>query len=378
MAFGVYVHIPYCIQRCHYCDFTTFEQSQIMPPEDYISLVRQEIRQRAQGIPQKVIRSIYFGGGTPSLISPHLILSIPHELARHGFTLRKDCEITIEINPATINKKKLKTYLEGGLNRFSVGAQSFSDQRLKSCGRKHSANDTRQTLELLKENVKNFSLDLLFGLPHQSLEELKTDLKELHQIQPPHVSPYLLTVPKAHPMSKARPTEGEQIKMFHLIENSLAELGLFKYELSNFSKKHFESVHNHIYWSDESYWGLGLSAHSYIREHKTRFWNPKTWPEYTQYINSPWETPDKKYSETLSPNEYGFDFTHTALRLSQGIDKKKFYQRLGIDVARYLSHKLSQLESRGWVVSDPSTWKLTPEGQLMSNQVFAELLPDPT
>ena len=374
MAFGVYVHIPYCIQRCHYCDFTTFEQSQIMPPEEYISLILQEIRLRAQEIPTKAIHSIYFGGGTPSLIPAEFILSIIHELANNGFSIEKDCEITIEINPATIDRDKLKIYLNGGINRFSVGAQSFNDKRLKACGREHKTNDTRLTLGLLKEQAENFSLDLLFALPNQSLEELKMDLQEILQINPPHVSPYCLTVPETHPMSRGRPPEGVQITMFHLIEDSLNEMGLSKYELSNFSKENFESIHNNIYWSDESYWGLGLSAHSYIREYKLRFWNPKTWTEYIPYAKSPWKLPHKNYSEELNESEYGFDFVHTALRLSRGIDKKKFWKRLNLAVAHNLSCQLVQLESKGWIVSDELTWRLTPKGQLMSNHVFSELL----
>ena len=374
MAFGIYVHIPYCIQRCHYCDFTTFEQGRLMPPEEYVSLILQEIRLRAQAIPTQAIHSIYFGGGTPSLIPAQLILSIIDEFANHGFRMQENCEITVEINPATIDKDKLKTYLSGGVNRFSVGAQSFSDKKLKNCGREHKAHDTRLTLDLLKENVQNFSLDLLFALPNQSPGELETDLKEIHRINPPHVSAYLLTVPETHPMSQGRPPEGVQIAMFRLIEDSLNILGLSKYELSNFAKENFESIHNHIYWSDEDYWGLGLSAHSYIREHKVRFWNPKTWPEYIQYVKSPWEAPHKNYSEKLNEREYGFDFVHTALRLSQGVHKRKLFQRLQPSVARQFGDRLAQLESKGWVISDKLGWRLTPKGQLVSNQVFSELL----
>ena len=345
-----------------------------MPPEDYISLILQEIRFRTPHIPAKSIHSIYFGGGTPSLLPSPLILSIIEELANQGFHILKNCEITIEINPGTVDKAKLKAYLIGGINRFSVGAQSFSDQRLKDCGREHRVDDTRLLLHLLKEYTKNFSVDLLFALPHQSLEGLKADLQEIHKIHPPHVSAYLLTIPTHHPMSMGRPPEGEQISMFQLIEDSLDKLGLFKYELSNFSKKNFESIHNQIYWSDENYWGLGLSAHSYMREKKIRFWNPKTWPEYIKYVKNPWKEPHRDYSEQLNEYEHGFDLVHTALRLSQGMDKKKFHQRLSNDVAHSICSRLDQLQSLGWVTSDETSWRLTAQGQILSNQVFSRLI----
>ena len=171
MAFGVYVHIPYCLQRCSYCDFATFEWNQIIPPEKYIELVKKEIRDRSplvhKATSQKKVDTVYFGGGTPSLIDAEHIVAVLDELAKQGFEISSDAEVTIEINPATIDPEKLKTYLAAGVNRFSVGAQTFNDQLLKAAGRKHSAQDTIQTLDLLHRHQVDFSFDLLFALPNE-------------------------------------------------------------------------------------------------------------------------------------------------------------------------------------------------------------------
>jgi oxygen-independent coproporphyrinogen-3 oxidase len=206
MDFGAYVHIPYCLQRCRYCDFTTFEFSEIMPPEKYLQILLREIRKRSSLFEPTKLASLYFGGGTPSLIPAPFILSIISELANCGFEIDSDSEVTIEINPATVNEEKLDFYIKSGINRFSVGAQSFNDDLLKLCGRRHLAEDTRHTLRLLRERSLNYSFDLLFALPSQTLDQLKQDLDEVELFDPPHLSAYCLTVPSGHPMAKNRRT----------------------------------------------------------------------------------------------------------------------------------------------------------------------------
>ena len=226
MALSVYVHIPYCLQRCRYCDFTTFEQSEIMAPEKYVGWVVQEIRRRHSFWPTHEIETLYFGGGTPSLLAPELIVTICRELANVGFAFTADCEITLEINPATLSEAKLDAYMHAGFNRFSVGAQTFNDALLKMCGRRHSAADTRETLRLLRKFQLNYSFDLLFALPGQTLNDVKLDLDEVTSFAPPHLSAYCLTVPETHPMSLGRPPEDEQIEMFEAIETHLHLDGL--------------------------------------------------------------------------------------------------------------------------------------------------------
>ena len=378
MALSVYVHIPYCIQRCRYCDFTTFEWSEILPPERYVDILLQEIRLRREFWPQTEIATLYFGGGTPSLIAPELIVSICRELANSGFTIQPQAEVTIEINPATLTSEKLATYQAAGVNRFSVGAQSFNDELLKTCGRRHTAADTRQTLKLL--HGQNYSFDLLFALPGQTRADLERDLAEVAEFAPAHLSAYLLTIPSGHPMSFGRPPEEQQVEMFELIEEQLELQGLVKYEISNFARPGFESQHNSVYWRDESYWGLGLSSHSYDRDggpFGMRFWNPKSLKTYAD------QCPLKGQSfkdvlpldqlERLKQHEALTDFCHMHLRTLRGLPLDALHKKFGELVAQRVEKRLFALAVSGWLEKSDGFFRLTRSGQMLSNKVFEEL-----
>ncbi|NQY99195.1 MAG: radical SAM family heme chaperone HemW [Bdellovibrionales bacterium] len=381
MALSLYVHIPYCIQRCHYCDFTTFEQSLIMPPEDYVKLLLMEMRQRHHGVAGRKLRSIYFGGGTPSLIKPSLIVSILKEVATLGFEIDQSTEVTIEINPATVSESSLDTYIQNGINRFSVGAQTFNDDLLKMCGREHTAAQTRETLSLLQKRGLNYTFDLLFALPGQKLAQLEQDLNELVDFQPKHLSAYYLTVPTGHPMSKGRPPENEQVSMFELIESHLGLSGFERYEISNFCQPGFESRHNMSYWDNTDFWGLGLSAHSYLKSSKwgTRFWNPKTFPAYEEQVSnaatgSPEEGLPDEQVEVLKMHESLTDICHMHLRTLSGLPERLLNELFDGLAASEAASRLNSLVTKGWLVkSSQNNWSLSPEGLLLSNQVFEEL-----
>lgn len=380
MALAVYVHIPYCLQRCRYCDFATFEWSEILPPERYVNQVLSEIRLRRKFWPQTEIRTLYFGGGTPSLIAPELIVAIKDELANFGFRFLSDAEITLEINPATLDESKLETYRHAGFNRFSVGAQTFNERLLKLCGRKHNAADTHATLKLLRKYDLNYSFDLLFALPSQTLAELDEDLDIVCEYAPPHLSAYCLTVPEGHPMSQGRAPEAEQVAMFARIEERLRQSGLLKYEISNFARTGFESRHNSVYWSDESYWGLGLSSHSYLREHPPfgmRFWNPKSLALYEKQSQLPGasfsELLPSAQQETLQRHEALTDFCHMHLRTLAGMPEDALQNKFGASWALAVQARLQKLHQKGWAERQMGRWKLTEAGLLISNKVFEEL-----
>jgi oxygen-independent coproporphyrinogen-3 oxidase len=374
VALSIYVHIPYCLQRCRYCDFTTFQQSEILPPEKYVAQVHAEIENRHQRWLERDVHTIYFGGGTPSLLSSDLIISILDRLANVGFRWTSNSEITIEINPATMDEKKLDAYLAAGINRFSVGAQSFDDRLLSSCGRKHNAQDTRDTLRILKSRNLNYSFDLLFALPNQSLSQLRCDLEEVCEFQPPHLSAYCLTVPEGHPMSRGRAPEDEQVEMFQLIESRLQTIGLEKYEISNFAKPGFESKHNLVYWNDQNYWGIGVSAHSYDRNagpFGERFWNTKDIFQYGRQSASA-NLPSEQ-NERLLQHEAMTDFCHMFLRTRTGLERAAARNKFGAAEGGLICSEIENLLADGLLEEFQSRVRLTPQGELISNQVFERL-----
>jgi oxygen-independent coproporphyrinogen III oxidase len=389
MPFGIYIHIPYCLQRCTYCDFATYVHSEIMPSNNYISLIKKEIDVRASSWKQnnqaeRPLTSIYFGGGTPSLLPAHEIVSIISWIEKAGFSCGPETEITIEINPATVSEEKLIAYLKAGINRFSVGAQSFDDALLKSVNREHNSEQTRETLRLLKSYNVNYSFDLLFGLPKQRLDQLKVDLDHVLGFRPPHISPYYLTVPEGHVLSKNRPEEDVQIEMFEMISNTLCQAGYNLYEISNLSLPGFESKHNELYWQDEEYWGIGLSAHSYSKKQRwgERFWNATSIKAYENQVEkmqeSVWRTPyeglDQNQVEILQPHQSLTDFCHISLRRTVGMSRAQLTAKFGEKMTTNVEQLLLPLIGRGLVeTSDANSWRLTAKGRLVSNQVFQDL-----
>ncbi len=380
--FGAYVHIPFCIQRCHYCDFATFGKDQIQANDEYIDVLCREIEMRQNLFISDSLDTLYFGGGTPSLLSPEQLNRIVKSFQKAGKKITDKTEVTIEVNPATLDADKCLALKEIGFNRVSIGCQSFNDDFLKACNREHSADQTRETIELVNSQFDNFSLDLLFALPHQSLSQLENDLMEIKSFQPPHVSAYCLTLPEHHPMNKGRGSEEEQVEMFERVLHSFSEVGLTRYELSNFCKPGFESQHNNLYWTDQNFWGVGLSAHSYRKSpnYGYRFWNTKSYDTYFKQMNQldvsssiensfPSEQWEKlKFHESLT------DFCHTGLRLTQGLALQSVRQKFGNLAAQMVVEKLQGPIASDLVELRKDRLILTEKGFLLSNRVFEALL----
>lgn len=307
------------------------------------------------------------------MLDPTLIISILEQLANVGFTWDKSCEITLEINPATMNEHKLNQLLIAGFNRFSVGAQTFNDALLKACGRRHTANDTRETLKFFKDRGVNYSFDLLFALPNQSLTDLINDLDEVCDFSPPHLSAYCLTVPEGHPMSRGRAPEDEQVDMFNLVTARLKNIGLEKYEISNFARPGFESRHNMVYWSDKSYWGLGVSAHSYDASsppYGERFWNAKNLHTYLEQCENGAVADDQR--ERLLANEAMTDFCHISLRKRPGLSRDALRNKFG-ELASLIFPRLEKLQQNGELDFHNGNWTISALAEVTSNQVFEKL-----
>lgn len=392
MKFGVYVHIPYCLQICPYCDFTRYPYDKIIPPEKYVELLALEIRARASDIPAKELDTLYFGGGTPSLFEPRLILSIINELEKAGFRIKEGAEITIEIDPATVDQSRLDEYKRIGINRYSVGAQTFNSRLLKIAGRKHTAEDTVELLTLLKKNRVNYSFDLLFALPTQTLEELRADVITALSFEPSHLSAYCLTVPEGHSMSVGRASDEEQVLMFDLIESELRKHGIFRYEISNFARAGSESQHNMLYWTDQAYWGLGTGAHSYfpprfsvsvdaVTPWGIRFWNTRALRTYEREMRAWEQTAKWRFVENLPENQREFlekhqaltDFCHTSLRVVRGLDMNALRLKFGASIESLVTRLLQELEAEQLVDRTQIGWSLTAKGRVLANVVFGKL-----
>ncbi len=386
MAFGVYVHIPYCLQKCHYCDFITLDMDHAVSPAQYTSLLIEEIRNRSSAIKERRLSSLYFGGGTPSVLGVDAILAIRQEIANNGFEFENDAEVTVEINPGTVTKHKLDQYLAAGVNRFSVGVQTFHSEQLKRTGRLHSVEDSRSLLAMLRDAKVNYSFDLLFGLPNQSPADLERDLTELNQYNPPHVSLYNLTVPKQHEMNKNRAPDDVQADMFDQIESALAANGLKRYEISNFARPGFESKHNYLYWTDQGYWGVGIGAHSYlpaVGDFGTRFWNPASVDVWAKqlYATSGASAPDvafykvipQRQVEPLKLHESLTDYCHTALRKTEGLSVELLTKKYGPATANLTLQRLLKLCSGGALLKTTTGFSMTPTERPRANAIFLEL-----
>lgn len=351
-----------------------------MPPAEYFKILFQEMRLKLFHHEGRMLDTIYFGGGTPSLVPAEYIVATIAEVEKLGLQKKKNCEITIEINPATIDKKKMDLYLRSGVNRFSVGAQTFDDHLLKLVHREHNAQQTMETLDLLKSYGVNYSFDVLFALPQQTLDGLKKDLDVVARYMPPHVSPYCLTVPENHVLAPKMPHEDRQVEMFEFISSRLVELGYSRYEISNFCLPGFESRHNGLYWSDDEYLGLGLSSHSYLRQEKwgVRFWNPRSINDYALLIEKQVHGLNERsyfleHSEVLEVHQSLTDFCHISLRTLKGLSSSKLQEKFGAALAKTVHQQLEELATRGWVAATAEGWALTNDGVLLSNQVFAAL-----
>ncbi|MEC9281707.1 MAG: radical SAM family heme chaperone HemW [Bdellovibrionota bacterium] len=378
MAIGLYVHIPFCIQQCPYCDFST-EINQEENHEDYIEQLKKEIAVKSNWAADKNVRSLYFGGGTPSLVQPKYILSLIKEFEKYGFNFLDDVEITLEINPGTISEDSLGKYLEMGINRFSVGAQSFNDKILNKIGRKHSSEDTVITLDLLNKHKLNYSFDLLFSLPDQSMHELALDLASLNSFSPKHISTYYLTIPQKHPLNQNRPNEDTELEMFDFIEDQLNSFGFNQYEISNHSKEGFESKHNYHTWLGGQYLGVGMSAHSYLEMggSKYRFWNPNTTQAWKNSLRNNLENmkikdlPNSRF-EILSKIDQLNDSVHTGLRLKEGFSEEKIISQLSMLQLSVWKKEIDLLIRQNYLLKTPNV-SLSRKGKRMLNFVLEKL-----
>ena len=371
MSAGVYLHIPFCKSRCSYCDFATDVYRDSGGVERYVDAICREVEEPPEGGTLNSVDTVYFGGGTPSLLDANQVEKIL--AAVHGrFDVTPDAEITMEMNPATVSAETLRYYRVLGVNRASFGVQTFDDRALKLLARGHDADDARNTFKLLREaGFENISFDLIAGLPNQTLENWERNLDEALAMQPEHLSLYLLEIHQATPLaeqirSKRQPLPDEDLaaEMYEMMLERTSVAGFEQYEISNFSRAGFASRHNTKYWRLDPVYSFGVSAHSF--DGVQRYANERDTAKYVSLID------EKGSAETMRETiDAASEFIFLGLRLNRGIDLKEYEERFGIDLIQRYGDEIDRLIGYGLIDQSDRTIKLTEKGMLFSNEVFA-------
>lgn len=379
---GIYVHIPFCRSRCSYCDFATGMYEGGLAAR-YVTAIISEIKEWQAVERPAPVDTIYFGGGTPSLLTPAQIKSIL-QAVRSRFEMDEPAEITLEINPgdggaSTAAKQQNFSELRRlGVNRASFGAQTFDDRDLKHLGRTHCAADISTTFEQLRDaGFSNINFDLIAGLPGQTLSGWQRNLEQALRLRPEHLSLYLLDVHEGTPLAdqidrgmRPKPDEDLAAEMYRLMIEQVVAAGYQHYEISNFCQPGFESRHNTKYWAGAPYFGFGNSAHSYDGQRR-RWANERDAMKYVHAIEKQ-ESPIVERTD-LDAEDARSESIFLGLRLMRGIDLKSYQARFGTDLREQYHGELMRLMDAELIEFGDDVLKLTTRGAVMSNEVFAAL-----
>lgn len=370
-ALGLYLHIPFCIAKCAYCDFCSFP-ADADTRHRYAEALLCEMQARAEDFRGRTVDSVFFGGGTPTLLSSEELCALLDGIRRH-FTLDKNAEITVECNPKTADAFAFRVLREGGFNRLSIGMQSANDRELAALGRAHRQADLLRAVSDAKEaGFTNINLDLMFGIPHQTTESFAHTLDKAIALAPTHLSVYSLQIEEGTPFYRNRaslplPSEDEEAAMAGALHARLAAAGYARYEISNYAKKGYECRHNLRYWQMGDYLGLGIAAHSLVGSR--RFYNRE---DLGAYLENPLSL--REAEECLSPDEREFEYVMLSLRLSCGIEETAFRAMFGYGFYEKYGARLSPYLAAHLAVYDGTRTCLSDEGMAVSNTILADIL----
>jgi putative oxygen-independent coproporphyrinogen III oxidase len=397
---AAYLHIPFCTRRCYYCDFPitvvgngvdTYYSSLMAP---YVEIICQEIE--ITPIYGDSLQTVFFGGGTPSLLSVADLNLILETLDRR-LGISPNAEISMEIDPGTFTKEQLQGYHQAGVNRFSLGVQAFQDDLLKICGRSHNSQDIITAIELIHQvGITNFSLDLISGLPTQTLKNWQESLEKAINLQPQHISCYDLVLEPVTAFGKQyhsgiKPLPSDQIasQMYELASHLLKESGYNHYEISNYAKKDYQCQHNRVYWENKPYYGFGMGAASYVNQQ--RFTRPRTRKDYYKWVQEYQLTGGQLDIPQVSSQDRLLETLMLGFRLAEGININQIKSEFGPEILEIIYTSLTPyfplgwlegLDGRGNILTSLEGWNVTPlerlrlkdpQGFLFSNQILAEL-----
>lgn len=369
---GIYLHIPFCRQKCSYCDFVSFPDK-IGYAEAYMACLYKELKMRGEELKDYTFDTVYFGGGTPSYIPPKLILGAMNQI-RKCFHLTKDAEVTLELNPGTIGENKVEIYREAGINRYSIGLQTAIDEQLEDLGRIHNARDYVYAAGLLRG--ENFSTDVMLGLKNQTKEDVRKTIELAAACGSKHISMYALTVEDGTPiytdyLNGELPDADEVAELYDFGRALLAEKGFERYEVSNFAKPGYESRHNLNYWKRGEYIGVGLSASSFMCG--KRFTNTFDLDEYMKCIISGFYP--AVTSEEVSEPDAKFEFIMLALRTKYGVSFSEYEKEFGSSLADDFPKALAK--SDRWLEIDGDRLRIRDEYLYVQNSVLMPFLEEP-
>ncbi len=378
MELGVYIHIPFCVKKCYYCDFVSYE-NKLDLQESYIKKVINEIQDNEELLKNNNITTIYIGGGTPSIINPEYIEKILNNIfERSNLKNKEDIEITIEVNPGTVTKDYLQMYKNCGINRLSIGLQSTNDQILKTIGRIHNYEQFLKTYNwALEVGFKNINVDLMLGLPTQTITDIKEGLENILNLKqaPNHVSVYSLIIEDGTLIQEMLnagklqfPTEEDERNQYHYTKNLLELHGYNHYEISNFAKSGYESKHNLNCWKQKQYVGFGLAAHSYING--IRYANTSDLNVYLNNIRKD----IKIVNENQTLDDMKREYMLLGLRMLDGIRITEFKEKFGENPIYIFRDELQRLVENELVIVDLDNIKLTNKGLDFANIVWQEFV----
>jgi oxygen-independent coproporphyrinogen III oxidase len=381
MRTALYIHFPFCVRKCLYCDFNSSADAR-MTPAEYVNLLLQEMDSRRRTLDEPTSAfTLYFGGGTPSLMAPELVGRVVEEAAKR-FGLEGDAEVTLEANPGTLTLDRLAGYRAAGVNRLSLGIQSFEDRLLERLGRVHTVQEARDGYEAARRaGFDNISIDLMHSLPGQSLPQWRAALQEAIALAPEHVSAYALSVEEGTPFSLLHdagelplPTEEEGAAMFELTSELLSAAGYHHYEISNYCKPGRFSRHNNAYWSRDSYLGFGAGAHSFLNPDGLGVrWNNvcelRSYAEKVQGGSLPEED-----VEHLSLEEAVSECFFLGLRMLDGLDLASLESRYGKEPLAHHLAEVARLEASGLLIREGNRVRLAPRAIILANSVFSRFV----
>ena len=379
---SLYIHMPFCKSKCKYCDFLSFPNTEYI--DEYKKALLSEINDfccvleesvpieklplehclEGSGCKNASIKSVFIGGGTPSIVDSSIIAEIMESIGK--FNIDENAEITIEANPGTLTEEKVKEYRKSGINRISMGLQAWQNSMLKTLGRVHTRESFLESYELAQKYFDNINVDLMFSLPDQSYDMWLETIENVTMLKPKHISAYSLIIEEGTPFFNMKlniPDEETDRRMYHSAIKFLDEKGYKQYEISNFAKEGYESVHNSAYWQRENYKGFGLGASSLIDN--VRYKNTENMSEYINGI-----TITEK--EVLTKSDQMAEFMFLGLRMTKGVSISEFKRVFNEDMM--LKYKSAINKYSNYIIVEGDNLKLTTEGIDISNMIFAEML----